>query len=554
MRSPHADSAEGSDVDAPAGEAFLRRATAAFVVLGLLLRVFRYLSDLPLWCDESRLAANLIDLAYGDLGKPLRYAQTCPIGFLAVETTAVRLLGFSTWSLRLAAFVSSLASVALFRHVAGRVLSGLPLLLAVAVFSVSWWPIEFAAEVKPYATDLLLALVLLALSLEWLRNPARTAWLWALAAAAVLAVPLSFPSVFVAGGACLSLAPSVRRARRAGAWAAFLALAVAPAATFVALMPLYALDPKVQSYMNQYWAEAFPPTGGPVRLLGWVMKTHTGTLFAYPIGAAWGASTLTTLCFLAGARALWVRGRRGVLALGVAPLGLCLAAAFLHRYPYGHHARTMQFVVPAICLFAGLGMATLIQSLATQKARRLLLGATLAAYLAVAAAVMVVTLAHPYKLRRDEQARQFAGWFWENLSHDAELVCAMTDLGVVTESVHWNGHWTDYYLCYQRMYSDRHRRKRPVAFEKLSESHPLKCVFFNDFPEADPGFQAWLEDMQRAYIYRGSRAYTVRGRDVGGPDFINAYLVFEFVPRPSAVAAGVPATALPGGADRMIRR
>src|SRR3954451_19749190 len=121
----------------------LRRATAGFVVLGLLLRLARYLADFPLWCDEARLAANLIDLGFGDLGRPLRYQQVCPVGFLAVELAAVRLLGFSTWSLRLAPLVSALAGVLLFRRVAGRLLSGLPLLLAVGTFCVSWWPVGF---------------------------------------------------------------------------------------------------------------------------------------------------------------------------------------------------------------------------------------------------------------------------------------------------------------------------------------------------------------------------------------------------------------------------
>ena len=135
----------------------LRRATSAFVALGLLLRFARYLADFPLWTDELRLAANLIDPDFSRLGRPLGYAQVCPVGFLAIETVVVRLVGYSTWSLRLVPLISALGSVVLFRHVAGRVLSGLPLLLAVASFSVSWWPIDFAAEVKPYATDLFVA-------------------------------------------------------------------------------------------------------------------------------------------------------------------------------------------------------------------------------------------------------------------------------------------------------------------------------------------------------------------------------------------------------------
>jgi hypothetical protein len=532
----------------------LRRATTAFVALGLLLRVVRYLADFPPWCDELRLAANLIDLGYYDLGRPLRYAQACPVGFVAVEATAVRLLGFSTWSLRLVPLASALAGVVLFRHVAGRVLGGLPLLLAVATFSVSWWPVGFAAEVKPYATDLFVALGLLALCLEWLRRPERTGWLWALAAAAVLAVFVSFPSVFVIGGACLALAPAVWRTRRAGTWTAFLTLAVVPAAAFAALMPLYRLEPRVQAFMDGYWARGFPPVGSPLRLLAWLAEAHTGTLFAYPIGYAWGGSTLTTLCFVAGARALWARGRRALVVLGLAPLALCFLAAILRRYPYGFQPRTMQFFVPAVCLFAGLGLATFLRRLPSRRPRRSALCATFAVYLGLAGASLVLDLVRPYKIRRDHQAREFASWFWENLSFGAELACARADLGLVIQPEHWDIHWTEYYVCYQRIYSDRHRQKRPIRADRISENHPLRCVFFNESPERSPVFQDWMRRMSASFTCRGSKEYPMIGHGPRGPDFANRYLVYEFVPRPGVVALDVPRAGGPEGSGRVIRR
>ena len=116
------------------------RATWAFVGLGVLLRIARYAMNYPLWWDEAFVAVNFIRRGYIDLLRPLDYGQVCPILFLWCELTAVKLLGFSEWSLRLLPLVSSVASLVLFRHVAGRIVRGVPLLLAVAILAVSFHP------------------------------------------------------------------------------------------------------------------------------------------------------------------------------------------------------------------------------------------------------------------------------------------------------------------------------------------------------------------------------------------------------------------------------
>ena len=110
---------------------------------GCLLRVARYLLNFPLWCDETMIAANFLDRGYADLFRPLDYRQVSPVLFLVIELTAVKLLGFSELSLRLFPMVCGVASVPLFRHAAGRVLAGVPLLLAVAVFAVAGWPLRY---------------------------------------------------------------------------------------------------------------------------------------------------------------------------------------------------------------------------------------------------------------------------------------------------------------------------------------------------------------------------------------------------------------------------
>ncbi len=191
----------------------LGQVTWAFIALGLAIRIVRYLVRFPLWPDESFLAANFISSGYLDLLGALGYHQVAPLLFIWVELLVVKLLGFSEYSLRLFPFLGSLVSLFLFYHLCRRLLKGAPLLLAVAIFAVAYYPIRHGAEVKPYAIDLLVSLVLLTLAVEWWRAPSRSYWLWWLAAGVLFAIGLSFPAVFIAGGISVGLEGTVFKSR-----------------------------------------------------------------------------------------------------------------------------------------------------------------------------------------------------------------------------------------------------------------------------------------------------------------------------------------------------
>ena len=115
----------------------------------------------------------------------------------------MRLLGFSEYTLRLVPFACSIASLFLFRHLAGLLLRGTALVATFGIFAVAYPPIRYAAEAKPYGCDLFLALVML-VDVGPLAAPAgRTGWLWGLAALIAPAVGFSYPAVFVGGGVSL---------------------------------------------------------------------------------------------------------------------------------------------------------------------------------------------------------------------------------------------------------------------------------------------------------------------------------------------------------------
>ena len=510
-------------------------ATLGFVVLGLGLRVSRYLLNFPLYCDETMIAANFLDRGYADLLRPLDYHQVGPLLWLAVELSAVRLFGFTEWSLRLFPFVCGMASVPLFRHVAGRLLGGVPLLLAVAIFAVSGWPLRYVAAVKPYASDLLVALGLLALAVEWRRRPDRDGWLWALAAAGPLAVAVSLPSLFVLGGIGLALAVPVWRSRRWRARAALLVFGAGVAVTFVTLMPFYKTAPRDELQYQNAWAEAFPPLSQPLKVPVWLLDVHTGYMFAYPEGAAHGASALTFLAFLVGGWTLARRGQSTLAVLLLAPFAFALLAASIHRYPYGVSARTTQYAAPMICLLTGLGLATSLAALPSPVARRRLLIGLTAAFACLGTVRFGVDLVRPYKTYTDDRVRDFARWFWTEQSRNALLVCAGRDLGVTFSPSHWSGDATDTYLCYQRIYAPRRGGVTAADLAQVSETRPLRIVLFNETPQHTPAFAAWMAEMLAHYRLRNVATYPVSSLEKkAGANWDELYLVYEFVPIPGA--------------------
>ena len=133
-----------------------RRWLLALMIVGIALRLTRYLLRFPLWEDEAMLSANLIDRGYRELLLPLHYCQVAPTLFLwgAIDRRQTTRLQRICPAARFP-FLCGLGSLLLFRHVAGRLLQGVSLVLAVGFFAVAYPMTRYAAEAKPYGCDLL---------------------------------------------------------------------------------------------------------------------------------------------------------------------------------------------------------------------------------------------------------------------------------------------------------------------------------------------------------------------------------------------------------------
>jgi hypothetical protein len=543
--------------DEDEAKAAFTRAAIGFVILGIILRLVRYLQNYPMWCDETMLAANLLDRRWIELVQPLDYRQICPMGLLALEWIIVHIYGFSEPSLRLIPVLCAIASVPLFHFLARKVLGRgtCATLLAVALFAVSEPPIRYAAEVKPYSADLLASLVVLSLTVTWLQTPGRVRQLWALAAIMPLVVTTSLPSVFLIGtiavvGACEVF--SRWGTRPLTAYIGFLASAALAIAGMAAVRQYHA-SPADRNYLIDFWAGAFPPSwNDPSALAGWLLRAHTGPLFAYPLGAnrlPW-LTTLIFGCFIVGIVLLGRRNPR-VVVLFALPFPLGIVAAALRRYPYGMSARVAQFLVPSTLLLASAGLAWLCARLRPSILARWATPALAVALVGIGLCRLGRDLGNPCRTPWDRTSREFARWFWNELAADAELVCVRTDLGIAFRPGQWAYDGADQYLCFQRIYSRRHQQKRPPRWDAVSRTRPLRCVLFNRMPSEVPAFLNWIETHRSRYTLREVRTYPATRGSPAEP--AQTYVVCEFTPTLHSPNAGRTEQEPRVPNDRMVR-
>lgn len=516
----------------------------SFVALGVTVRLVRYLLRFPLWGDEMMLADNLLTRDYAGLAGGLDHSQVAPLGYLWALKAVVSAFGFNEYSLRAVAVFGGIAGLVLFRVAAGHVLRGLPLVLVVACLSVAYFPIRHAAEVKPYAVDLLAAVLLVEPLLAWLRNPARTTPLWRLAPAALFATSFSFPAVFVGGGVSLALGYEAWRRRSKSAIAPWLAFNAALVGTFAVLYfaVMRSHYDVSGTALGSYWVTGFPPSlSEPWQCLKWLVAAHIGEVFAYPLGGDAGGGAVQLILAIVGAVAFWRLGRRGLVIAAAVTAALGLSAAVMHRYPYGFGVRLQQHWAPLLSLLIGQGAALALAAIRSDWIRKHAVRATLMGCAAIGGGMLIRDLVRPYKIGHDAVHRDFSRWFWSQGAQGEPLVDLEEELATPV----FSSYQALPYRIYKHIYDRRPQRLvdvsevEPLTIESRIEALPagtaIRCVAFGRRgAEPDPvRFAAWMEQMSRSHRLVDERRYPMR-IDVNGEPA--TYHVWRFEPRTDAAA------------------
>lgn len=333
------------------------RTGIALVLLAVALRLIEYLHNKAIWLDEAHLALNIVQRDYLGLTRQLDYGQGAPLGFLWIERFAANAAGPSEFALRFAPMLASILTCGMLYVFLRRMLPARATTIPLAIFAVAVPVIRYASEVKPYATDLLvsiiLLLVLLPLAGEWNSNTRAIA---ALVVGSV-AVWFAFPAIFLLAGIGVVLAAQAIFAKQWARMFTILAAGVFWVASFaldyVFLLRYNADNAEVRSW----WLDRFTPLP-PKSLsdLNWFVRSFF-EMFDNPLGL--GAGGVGAFLFLIGAFALWRRDRLRLCIL-LAPLCVALIASGLQKYPFT--GRFLLFSVPLLLVCIGEGWTFLAEN------------------------------------------------------------------------------------------------------------------------------------------------------------------------------------------------
>ena len=484
----------------------------AFVALGIIACAVRYGLAFPLIPDEAALAMNFARRGYGGMLGELEFGQMAPPFFLLAVEWCTQVFGLHEMSLRLVPFVSTIAALLLFPLVARRVLGGWAFVLAVAIFSVSYWPMRYGAEVKPYGLDMLVTCLWLLLAMRWMVSDRP--WLWALAMLplALVGFAMSFPSAFVGGGVVMAMTLAGSRHRWIDRLVQPGLVGVTLLAGFLATYRwLVPARSDTANWMVDYWQKAFPPTDSISDLALYFLDVLTGELMPYPVGGENLASTGTLLLVCVAIVVLGRAKRWGLLALLFAPMVLALVAGFLQRYPLGQPTRLQLYLAPMFCLLAGQGLATTMASLGAV-VRAPAWRSPLRVACVLLASISIVTMTRdvllPKKSSTDAALRDATQVIWGSARFDGPRPLSLReDLGAafVDERQRMQSELT-------RFLANYHMRARVAAPAAVEAGKPIEVVTFYVEGVKDHALrEAWIADFESTHQLRfaGSATLTI---------------------------------------------
>lgn len=311
------------------------------IALGVVLRLRQYLLDRSFWSDEASLAMNLITRNFSELTQLLDYHQAAPIGFLFIEKFSILIFGNHDYVMRLFPLFAGILAIYLIYKFA-RASFGTFGLVAVTLFSLTWWLIYYSSELKQYSSDVTVTLLMVYLASKCLRENVQPKDFLNLGVVGAFVIWLSHPSVFIMVGVGLVLILEKFSRKEYAPWAWIFGIGIGWLVSF-GLEYLVSLRHIVaDEYLIDYWRKAYVPMP-PWSDRRWFVDTYL-TFVYFAFHRADQVMALIALVLVSiGALALLFRNWK-IALLVISPFVVVAIVSALQRYPLKN--RFMLFLIP----------------------------------------------------------------------------------------------------------------------------------------------------------------------------------------------------------------
>lgn len=323
----------------------------AAVLTGVVLRLAQYLDNRSLWIDEATLAKSILTRSFAGLLESLEYRQIAPVGFLMMEKLMVLLFGGGELALRLFPLVCGLLSIGLFyvlcKGAGGRVATW----LGVFLFSVSYYLIYYASEVKQYSSDVFTALVCLTLLQQFTKRKPSALFSALLCLAGVVCIFLSQITVFILAGVLAGMLVHAWQTKNLKAFYALLGCGAAWAIAFLINYKLFLSGYVIFPELIKHWQlkNAFLPLSSFKAFALWFPSAFMNVL-KNPGG--FNKQSVVIPFLLLGGFLLFRNNRPLFVSFAVTVLA-AVAASSIQRFPFAE--RVILYIVPMILLAIALG-------------------------------------------------------------------------------------------------------------------------------------------------------------------------------------------------------
>jgi len=297
-----------------------RFSTVALLALTLVLGLYGI--ERSLWLDEAWVANSVNAPTLGGMFYYPNWLQTSPPLFLLLSRIAVSVFGLSTVVLRSVPLVLSLVAVWAMLTAARRVVSPAFAVLATATLAFHPTVVEYFRSFKQYGGEITATSLVLWAAATYLKQPGRRQF-YVLLGVAVMAMTLSYPTVFLLPG--LILVVAIGNPRRA-------LILVGGSSVVLALLYWLFVRPNYTAALRTYWMS------DPQTLL------------------TPGSIAAIAFCVVAGMRAIVCRDWIAVLLLS--PCVLLFSSEVLEWYPAS--PRTQLFVRPCFLLLLAMNVEDLV--------------------------------------------------------------------------------------------------------------------------------------------------------------------------------------------------